>query len=249
MIQQCIEIAKEAGKVILEVYASGNVEAQYKSDKSPVTEADLKANEVITSGLKKISTIPVVSEESFDPEFSRESLDRYWLIDPLDGTKEFLKRTDDFTVNIALIEGKKSVLGVVHAPVHDLTYWASKGKGAFRDGEKIANQRQDGDMVAVASRSHLDEKTQKFLDENKIENLSRIGSSLKICKVADGGADMYPRFGPTSEWDTAAGHIIAEEGGCEVLSLPSLEPLVYSKPSILNPEFIVMRRGLNLTFH
>lgn len=245
-------IAGEAGDRILEVYRRP-FEVQTKADSSPLTEADLAAHRHITARLKSLTpNVPVLSEEAADafPYESRRDWGRFWLVDPLDGTKEFVKRNGEFTVNIALVDGGSVVLGVVHAPVLGLTYAAAAGAGAWRSsrgGEPEAirvralTSTADGPMHVVASRSHAGPETQRFLDalgrDRRLEVVSK-GSALKICLVADGDAQLYPRLGPTMEWDTAAAQCVAEQAGGHLVDL-SGAPLRYNKPSLLNPYFLV----------
>lgn len=243
------KLAREASEKILGVYAS-DFDSAEKADRSPLTEADLLSHATITSGLARLTPdIPVLSEESGAIPYSeRARWQRYWLVDPLDGTKEFIKKNGEFTVNIALIEEQRSVLGVVHVPVSGVTFFAARGRGAFKrepgDGavRRITTRKVDPARIVVAgSRSHgggaLDDFARRL--PGNVELISR-GSSLKLCLVAEGEADIYPRFGLTSEWDTAAAQAIVEEAGGVVLDL-SFEPLRYNaKEDILNPWFVVL---------
>jgi len=244
--------ARLAGEAILEVYAR-DFDVETKADNSPLTEADQKANAVILAALAEhFPEIPVISEETKALPFSeRKEWSRCWLVDPLDGTKEFIKKNGEFTVNIALIENGEPVLGVVYRPVTDTLYFASRGSGAFRqDGDgapvKIFNDRHystEEEVVAVASRSHLSAETEAFIEDlraqgKKVEFLSA-GSSLKLCLVAEGKATVYPRFAPTMEWDTGAAHAVVLEAGKKVLQHGSGESLRYNKEDLLNPWFIV----------
>lgn len=248
ILEELIDIARQASKQILEVYET-EFEVKDKDDKSPLTAADMASHNAIIAGLEKLTpNIPILSEESAAVPFSqRQQWQKYWLIDPLDGTREFIKRNGEFTVNIALIENNEAVLGVVHIPVSDSCYYASRGNGAYKlekDGSvsRISCRKTDTGALAVAgSRSHGSEEQQKFMaavgDEAEIV---AIGSSLKICLVAEGRVDIYPRFGPTSEWDTAAAHAVVSEAGGK-LTTTDLVPLQYNrKESILNPHFLVI---------
>lgn len=252
MIEQMISIAREAGEAIMEVYSQESFEKQIKSDNSPVTEADLKANAVIIKGLQKaFPQIPSFSEESNHVPFEeRQHWSEYFLIDPLDGTKEFIKRNGEFTVNIALIRNGSPILGVVYAPVMDLLYYNEDEFNAYKvvAGEKHRlpiTQEDKKNFVMVASRSHMSQETKAFLDdlEQRHENVDLVsmGSSLKLCLVAEGVADVYPRLGPTSEWDTAAAHAVVKASGGEVYQYGTKNPLVYNKNNILNPFFEVRR--------
>ncbi len=238
-------IALKAGDAIMEIY-SKDFEVAYKDDKSPLTEADLKANEIICSSLQKLYPhIPIMSEENKEVEYSvRKDWRYYWCIDPIDGTKEFIKKNDEFTVNIALIDKSTPVLGVVYAPAIDEMYEAKKGHGAFKNGQKLPleiNESQEEIMKVVASKSHLSQETQEFIDAlptKKIEQVSK-GSSLKLCMVAVGEADIYPRLAPTMEWDTAAAHAVVLESGKKVFQYEKSEEILYNKENLLNPWFIV----------
>ena len=245
-IQDIVTIAKEAGKAIMQVYKQ-DFEVEYKQDSSPLTLADKKANDIIEDGLNQLSVnLPILSEEGNDiPYEDRKHWEYFWLVDPLDGTKEFVKKNDEFTVNIALIHKDTPVLGVVYAPALDVCYWAKQGEGAFKDGQKLplkmADQRNT--YKIVASRSHMSDETQAFIDAidtQKEKELISIGSSLKICLVAEGEADIYPRLGPTMEWDTGAAHAIINESGGLVSDLSGVR-IGYNKKSLLNSYFIVTR--------
>ncbi|MBC75172.1 MAG: 3'(2'),5'-bisphosphate nucleotidase [Halobacteriovoraceae bacterium] len=255
MINELIEISKMAGKAIMEVYKKDDFEKQIKVDQSPVTAADFAANDVIISELKKkFPNIPAFSEESENITYEdRRNWKEYFLIDPLDGTKEFIKRNGEFTVNIALIRDGSPVLGVVYAPDKDLLYYNTDSTHAYKEvnGEKSElpiKQTDKDSFVMVASRSHMNKETKDFLEELqcKFENveLVNMGSSLKLCLVAEGVADSYPRLGPTSEWDTAAAHAVVKASGGEVLQYGTDQPLVYNKENVLNPNFEVTRPKL-----
>ncbi|MGK0271436.1 MAG: 3'(2'), 5'-bisphosphate nucleotidase [Cocleimonas sp.] len=249
-------IAIEAGEKIMEVYESGfDIETKSKSDDSPVTTADLVANKVIDQGLKKLATqFPILSEESAHLSFAeRSSRKIYWLIDPLDGTKEFINRRDSFTVNIALIHENQSILGVVYAPALKLSYFACKGNGSFKQKGKNINVESeaisarnlpDNHAIFVGSRSHTGDAMQTFLGKFKADqgdyDLQSMGSSLKMCMVAEGTADLYPRLWLTSEWDTAAAHCIVDEAGGRIVKT-DMTPLLYNtKDSLLNPYFFAI---------
>ncbi len=240
-----LELAAEAGRRIMQIYRGG-FSIQLKEDRSPLTEADLAAHDAIAAGLAILTPeLPQLSEEeaSGHPFGERGHWQRYWLIDPLDGTREFIKRNDQFTVNIALIETHAPVLGVIHVPVSGVSYFARRGGGAFKQlpGEAprpIHVRRLGGDPPVVAgSRSHRGERLTAFLRRLGEHRLLAVGSSLKSCLVAEGSADLYPRLGPTSEWDTAAAQCILEEAGGQ-LTDTEMRPLRYNtKASLLNPHF------------
>jgi 3'(2'), 5'-bisphosphate nucleotidase len=246
-IQDIVAIAKEAGKVIMQVYKQ-DFEVEYKQDSSPLTLADKKANDIIEDGLNKLSVnFPILSEEGKEiPYEDRKHWEYFWLIDPLDGTKEFVKRNGEFTVNIALIYKDTPVLGVVYAPALDICYWAKQDKGAFKDGQMLPlkTKEQRKRYTIVASRSHMSNETQAFIDAidtNKEKELISIGSSLKICFVAEGEADIYPRLGPTMEWDTGAAHVIVNEAGFSLKKYHNLlyKKHRYNKNKLLNNWFVV----------
>ena len=246
-IWDIVSIAKEAGNGIMKVYKQ-DFEVEYKQDSSPLTLADKKANDIIEDGLNRLSVnFPILSEEGKSiPYEERRLWEYFWLIDPLDGTKEFVKKNGEFTVNIALIHIDKPVLGVVYAPALDICYWAKQGKGAFKDGKKLPLKAVDQKKTynIVASRSHMSNETKVFIDAidtDKEKELISIGSSLKICLVAEGEADIYPRLGPTMEWDTAAAHAIINEAGASIEEYANKgrHTLRYNKNILLNNWFYV----------
>ena len=248
MILEVVQIARLAGDEILKVYNDpGSFEVETKSDDSPLTRADQLSNDAIIEGLTKLAVnYPIISEETKQVEYDvRKEYNRFWLVDPLDGTKEFIKRNGEFTVNIALVDGDQPIAGVVYVPVTEEMYWAIKGEGAFySDGGEpcklMANSfsMTDEGLRVVCSRSHVNADTQEFIDELKDPKSVSRGSSLKFLIIAKGEADLYPRLGPTMEWDTGAAHIILEEAGGSVLRADSKNPLTYNKESLLNPYFI-----------
>lgn len=238
-------IALKAGEAIIEIYEK-DFHIEYKEDKSPLTEADTKSNKIICDALEKLyPNIPILSEENKLVEYeTRKEWKYYWCIDPIDGTKEFIKKNGEFTVNIALIYKDTPVLGVVYAPVLDAMYSAKKGEGAFLNGDKLPlkiNTKKDEILYVVASKSHLSEETQEFinsLDTKEVVQVSK-GSSLKLCMVAEGVADVYPRLAPTMEWDTAAADAIVRESGKMTYQFEIDKPIVYNKANLLNPWFVV----------
>lgn len=249
MLNRVIKTAEEAGKKILEFYET-DVEVITKDDDSPLTKADLAAHHIILEALKELDPeTPVISEESGIPDFEeRKQWSRFWLVDPLDGTKEFIKKNGEFTVNIALIEENKPVLGVVYVPAMDVTYYAEKSIGAYKkekdkEAKKLESNpfEKPGEARIVVSRSHGDDQTAAKLAKIGIEVKKEVpsGSSLKFCLVAEGKADLYPRLGPTMEWDTAAADAIYRYSGMED---EKYSPLVYNKESFKNPYFLL---GLN----
>ncbi len=246
LLPRTVEIARDAGQAIMEIYADPVMSVTEKADSSPLTLADLASDRVIGSGLEKLGLGPVLSEESSATDYGRRSnWQRYWLVDPLDGTKEFVKRNGEFTVNIALVENGEPVLGVVYAPVLDVCYLAARGVGAFvrRGPQKIeairVQERMPNEPLrVVASRSHSDARTGALLEILGEHETISMGSSLKLCLVAEGRAHLYPRLGPTMEWDTAAAHAIVKQAGGRVCDIHGAE-LVYNKADLHNPEFFV----------
>jgi len=241
------EIALEAGKEIMKIY-NKNFSVEYKDDKSPLTEADLKSNEIICSALQNLyPNIPIMSEENKQVEYeTRKKWEYYWCIDPIDGTKEFIKKNDEFTVNIALIHKDTPVLGVVYAPAINEMYSAKQGGGAFLNAQKLplkTNEDIKNSINIVASKSHLSDDTKEFIDNLtlniKHSNLVSKGSSLKLCMVASGEADIYPRLAPTMEWDTAAADAIVRESGKMTYQFESDKSMLYNKENLLNPWFVV----------
>lgn len=243
------DLSLEAGTVIMAVY-EGAFETRVKADASPVTDADEAAERLILEGLARLAPeIPAVAEESVAagrvPDVSGG---RFWLVDPLDGTKEFISRNGEFTVNIALIDGGAPVLGVVHCPARGTTYWTEGPGRVFRQGEHgapetiAARAPGPGGLVAAVSRSHRDGRTDEYLADFDIAETIVAGSSLKFCLVAAGEADIYPRIGPTHEWDTAAGHAVLAAAGGSVRTLGGDE-LVYGGAGFLNPHYVA--RGLD----
>jgi len=240
-------IARDAAREILKIYNS-EFTIEHKDDRSPLTAADMAAHDTICRGLQDLTPdIPVLSEESVNIPFStRKNWQYYWLVDPLDGTREFIKRNGEFTVNIALIDKHAPVLGVIHVPVTGTCYFACQGHGASKksgDGGPVTiktRATRAGSFSVAGSRSHGSDKQQAFFRKLGDIEIHAIGSALKFCLVAEGLVDIYPRFGPTSEWDTAAAQCIVEEAGGIVTGL-DLEPLRYnSKESLLNPDFLAI---------
>ncbi len=247
LVEPVVALAEDAGRAILEVYST-DFAVQEKDDDSPLTQADLAAHRRIDAGLKALTPdIPIISEESGLPEFAvRREWSRYWIVDPLDGTKEFVNRNGEFTVNIALIEDHRPVLGVVHVPVQKKTFVGCVGLGARRrdpDGDWVGIQvakSSHSPALIVGSRSHRGASLDEYLERIGEFDLVPMGSSLKFCVVAEGGADIYPRLGPTSEWDTAAAQAVVEQAGGSVVTLDG-KPMKYNaKEEILNPWFMVI---------
>ena len=248
-LEAVCNIARAAGRRILEVYER-DFKVEHKEDRSPLTEADRASHELISARLQALTPeVPVLSEESARADYEkRADWRRFWLVDPLDGTKEFINRNGEFTVNIALIEGQRPVLGVVYVPVTSLTYFACAGRNAFKqrgenEAQVIRARTYDGGKpIVVASRSHAGKETAAFLADIGAHDVISMGISLKFCLVAEGAADVYPRLGPTMEWDTAAAQCVVETAGGRVTDLER-RPLVYNKPDLHNPWFLVSGAG------
>jgi 3'(2'), 5'-bisphosphate nucleotidase len=263
-ILPAVRAALAGGLAIMKVYGKRKFRSGLKKDLSPVTEADHASHKIIAELLKP-TAIPMLSEEGSEiPYEVRKQWKKFWLVDPLDGTREFIRRNDEFTVNIALIEDRVPVMGVIYAPCLDIMYFAMDQSGAYRIGEysrvdgqiqnteeltghaeKLPGKIPQKQYTAVASRSHRNEQTDMFIKGLQKEHpdlrLVSTGSSLKFCLMAEGKADIYPRFGPTMEWDTAAGHAIARASGCSVRMHDIGECLSYNKEALTNPWFIVLR--------
>ena len=254
-----IEAALKAGDIIMKIYDT-SFDVDFKDDKSPLTEADRQANEIISSYLKT-TNIPIISEESKQTEYAiRKEWSTCWVVDPVDGTKEFVKRNGEFTVNIALVKNQTPLLGVIYAPATKTIYFADVQKKEAYKADIESHDIEFEDLLAilkplrptigqitrvVGSRSHMSQETLDFMetlksDGRKVEIVSK-GSSLKFCLLAEGLADVYPRFAPTMEWDTAAGHAICNAVGIDVISKETNQPLLYNKENLLNPWFLVSK--------
>ena len=250
-ILEFLNIAIDSGREILRIY-NNQIIVNTKEDKSPITQADINSNNLIEARLKKLEpNIPILSEERLVSWIDRKNWNKYWLIDPLDGTKEFINRNGEFTVNISLIENNYPIFGIIYSPVKSVLYYAIKNKGSYKiktntylsslnyfDRININNEKKITTKI-IGSRSHSNKEFKLWI-EKKFTNfeLISIGSSLKFCLLAEGEADIYPRMGPTSEWDIAAGHIILEEAGGKLKSFNNKDILYNTKEDILNPHFI-----------
>ena len=265
LIPSLLSISRDAGTAILGVYGS-DFAVEHKDDRSPLTLADRQSHEIIVKGLKGLENmpIPILSEEGKSMPFEeRRGWDLFWLVDPLDGTKEFVKRNGEFTVNIALIENGRPVLGVIYIPVKGLFYFGTQGLGSFRlsasmiddiascdavvdRAERLPDVASASCFTVAGSRSHMSPETEAYIHELRKQHgdiaFISAGSSLKFCLVAEGKADVYPRFAPTMEWDTGAGQAIVEHAGGQVIETASGKPLRYNKESLRNPFFVAQRR-------
>jgi 3'(2'), 5'-bisphosphate nucleotidase len=250
MLSSVAAAERRAGEAILKVYGSA-VKTELKADSSPVTEADRLSHEVLTDHLARTASFPILSEEGKDiPYAIRSGWETFWLVDPLDGTKEFISGNGEFTVNAALIHQGLPVMGAIYAPVKDVLYTAIRGGGAYRIAHgrtvRLPVHRQRPGMVVVGSRSHASREFDEYVQALRAKHgdlaFLSAGSSLKFCLVAEGEADLYPRLGTTMEWDTAAGQLIVEEAGGRVVEASSGSPLRYNKADLRNPHFIVFGR-------
>ena len=244
LVNKVIKIVKQASDGIMGIYMNSDFDTITKDDNSPVTKADIVANRIIIDGLSDISNYPIVTEETPVKYDIRKNWDKFWLVDPLDGTKDFIAKNNEFTINIALIEYNKPILGVVYIPVSNDIYYATLNKGAFKNNNKIYNYSNRIDLIGSDSNFHSTIETLEFFKKNNIKNIKKFGSSIKICKLAEGEIDIYPRLNGTKEWDTAASHIIANEAGCKLIDIETKKELVYNKKDIKNNFFIASRNDL-----
>lgn len=248
MLNQVIEIAREAGELIKQIYLSEAYKIEQKADLSPLTIADTQADDLIVGRLTDLFDELVISEETYQSDDLAAPIDEpYWLVDPLDGTRNFVDRKDTFAVSIARLVNGQPMLGVIYAPMFDEMYSAELGGGAFLNGSKIFNSRGEKDpLVAIASGSQMSERGRRFYEHFKVTDVIRIGSAIKFGWLASGRADLYPRFGETSEWDIAAGHIIFKEAGGKLISMETGREMNYGKPQLLNKGFLASRANLHL---
>jgi 3'(2'), 5'-bisphosphate nucleotidase len=241
-----ISLLAEAGRRIMEVYEGGAEAAnvQWKEDNSPLTLADKRSHDFLNEALLALNQeIPVMSEESAQVPFEvRSAWRRYWCLDPLDGTKEFIKRNGQFTINLALMEAAEPILGFIHVPATGQTFWALKGQGAYwhdgRETKRLQANRKSSDWIAIGSGSHGSSEEHDVLKKYPVSETRKAGSALKFCMIAQGSADVYYRHGPTMEWDTAAGHILVEEAGA-IFQFAGESRQNYNKESLVNPSFLV----------
>ncbi len=251
LLPQICHISQQAGAAILQIYQQAatqlsELQVQQKADESPLTAADLAAHHLICQALSALTpSIPILSEEAADiPWRTRQHWTQYWLVDPLDGTKEFIKRNGEFTVNIALVVAGEPILGVIHAPVWQKTYSAVAGYGAFVDAGQGPSAIHcqapppDSPVIVVGSKSHAQDGMDEFLQQYPLHQLHAVGSSLKFCLVAEGKAHVYPRFGPTMLWDTGAGHVIAKAAGAQV-TYDGYLGAAYHRAELRNGAFLV----------
>lgn len=245
MIEDILKIAKYAGQEIMKIYDEFDGKFDTKEDNSPITKADIASHKIIVNELSKISPYPVQSEENIIPYEIRKNWTKFWLIDPLDGTKDFIAKNGEFTINIALIDNQMPILGVVYLPCFDEIYYASLKQGAFLNGKKIYNNSKRKELIATDSNFHSSKETELFFKKHNIKKVQKYGSSIKICKLSTGELDVYPRLNGTKEWDTAATHIIANESGCKLIDIVTKKELIYNKKSYKNNHFIASRKDLS----
>ncbi len=249
--ERVLNIAHQAGDKILEYYGNKSFDIASKEDDTPLTDADLASHSIIYHGLSEFFPYPILSEEKPVAFEQRKSWQRYWLVDPLDGTRDFIARDDEFCINIALIQDGRPVFGLIYIPVSGVAYIAAKGQGAFRveqNGDEflLRNTRNDPDLISATSRFHSSREVEKFCKEHGIAEIYPCGSAIKFCRLAEGLVDVYPRLTPCSEWDIAAGHLLVTEAGCSIKQFSSkLEP-GYNKKSLKMEPFAAWRQGLNL---
>ena len=256
-LKLAIEASIQAGKKIIEIYNSDDFNLEYKLDDSPITLADTASNKIIENILEA-SNIPILSEEGNILDFNkRKNLKHLWIVDPLDGTKEFIKKNNEFTVNISLVENSIPVIGVIYAPALNVLYFSERKLGAYKilitDLDKFDKSKafrlplveKSNEYKVLTSRSHLDDKTLDYIDNLKVNNLKVVsvpmGSSLKFCLLAEGLADCYPRFSSCMEWDTAAGQVMCEQVGFKVVDLKTMKPIVYNRENLINNYFIAKK--------
>lgn len=255
-IEKLKDIVRRAGGKIMEIYGEEDFSVEFKDDKSPLTAADKASHDVIVAGLQlNWPDIPILSEEGADvPYETRKEWGLFWLVDPLDGTKEFIKRNGEFTVNIALVNDHEPILGVIYVPAQDKIYWGNKESGAWMQANKqqpekitVRQAQAENGLTVVVSRSHPSEELEAYLSGINVVKTLPVGSSLKLCVVAEGKADLYPRLGPTMEWDIAAGHAVVTAAGGSIIT-SSGGKITYNKKNLLNDNFIVSSLGLLKSF-
>lgn len=244
MIKEVINVAQKAADAIMHIYTNEKILVDLKDDESPITQADETSHQLLCEGLRQISNYPIMSEEDIIPYSKRKNWDKFWLIDPLDGTKDFIAKNGEFTINIALIDNHKPILGLVFIPASNDIYWAEINKGAYKNGTQIYNESKRENLIAADSNFYSTKEMQDFFKKHKITNIKKIGSSIKLCFLAEGKIDVYPRLNETKEWDTAAAHIIANEAGCKLIDIETNKELVYNKKSYRNNYFIASRNNL-----
>ena len=252
LIDNLIELVHIASAAVMKMYDQQQEMLGLKEDLSPLTEADIRSHNILTRGLQELTPWPVFSEEAPIDYETRSRWDKYWLIDPLDGTKDFLARNGEFSINIALVCQQMPVQGIIAVPAQNNVYWAELGSGAYkregmeRPDRRIMNRNRGSNLIAAGSRQHTSQETQSFLDRHGIQEMQSYGSALKFCKLAEGLIDVYPRYVNSKEWDTAAGQVIAHEAACKTINIKTNKPLSYNKRDVQNPFFVASRCDLDL---
>lgn len=245
MLDKIEKLIVKAGDAIMSIYAADTINVLHKEDSSPLTQADLLSNKILLDGLATVSHYPILSEETDVNYDIRKNWPSYWCIDPLDGTKDFLAKNNEFAVNVALICAGVPILGYIYAPALNMMYFAEKGNGAYKNGVKIYNNSSRTALVAAESNFHHNiAEPQSSLLKHTIQTKKQIGASLKFGLLAEGQIDVYIRMNGSKEWDTAAGHILIEEAGCEIYSLPDLNKIRYGNENVRNPYFVAARMGV-----
>ena len=252
MLTELIKISRIAGEIILTHYNNSKQDIEYKDDNSPLTKADLESDEYIGKCLKELYNIPIISEENYPKYSVRKDYTEFFLVDPLDGTKEFIEGNGEFTVNIAYIKDNKPVMGVIYTPVSKTLFFAAENFGSYMEDEKERKklpfvELNNSVLTATGSRKHSTALDSEFMQMNNIQNIVPAGSSLKFCRVAMGLAHFYPRFQGSMEWDIAAGHIIAKEAGCSLIDLKTRKEPDYNKESFKNNYFLVLKKGMDIS--
>lgn len=245
VIEKLENIVKQAGELICGVYEGENFYIEKKSDDSPVTQADTLSQAVIIEGIKNFSSYPIIDEESYVSKHSLTELETFWAVDPLDGTKDFISRNSEFTINIALIVKGSPEIAIMYLPVYHIAYWAIKGEGAYKNNQSIYNSSRRVELIGTASRFHSGDREKEFFLKNNIHDFISIGSALKLCKLAEGIVDVYPRFQGSKIWDIAAGQLIATEAGCKLIDQETKKTMTYTSTKIENHYFIASRSDLH----
>ncbi len=240
------ELLVEAGDLIMDIYRSKDFWTEDKDDQSPVTEADHAANDLITKKLPELTSFQIISEEDAKPRPKFDESKPFWLLDPLDGTKHFIKRDGEFVISLGLVTRDTPLAGFIYAPVYNEFYWAVAGMGAYKWDDSFSFHSNRGSFISYSSGFHMREESKEFIKSLDVSTFLRMGSALKLCKIAEGNADLYPRFGPTSEWDVAGAHCILKEAGCRLIEIKTLEEMKYGKPDFLNRGFVAYRGDLDV---
>lgn len=247
-LTQLQESVHEAGRAILSMYQKTTILSSSKEDGSPVTEADTQSHLILTHFLRNHTALPIVSEEDPIKQNYQEALSTYWLVDPLDGTRDFLAKNDEFSINIALIEHTRPSFGLIYFPAKKTTYWAFRDQGAYKNGNRINASKKSRPLIGTVSHFYATNEEELFFEKYNVKTIIPYGASLKFCKLAEGAVDVYPRLHGSSEWDTAAGQLLAAEAGCQVIDMNTQKEMIYQKPTFRNPSFLAFRNDLSSLF-